>query len=64
MRYYYDGDLPAIIQVGEHQFVERRLVNMWCMDTNIAWYVYILNVHGLANLYISQEVFHKLCPYL
>ncbi|KAF8807013.1 hypothetical protein BYT27DRAFT_7292820 [Phlegmacium glaucopus] len=37
LRHYYDGDLPAIIQVGEHQYVERRLVDMWTTDSNIAW---------------------------
>ena len=39
MRHYYDGNVPEIIQVGEHQFVECRLVNMWTIDTNVAWYV-------------------------
>lgn len=39
MRYYYDGTLPEIIQVGEHQFVERKVVNMWSTDANISWFV-------------------------
>ncbi|KAF8958550.1 hypothetical protein BDZ97DRAFT_1923591 [Flammula alnicola] len=37
MRHYYDGSTPEIIQVGEHQFVERKVVNMWRTDTNISW---------------------------
>ncbi|KDR67274.1 hypothetical protein GALMADRAFT_283614 [Galerina marginata CBS 339.88] len=37
MRYYYDEEIPDIIQVGEHQFVEKRVLKMWCTDTNIAW---------------------------
>ncbi|KAF8809420.1 hypothetical protein BYT27DRAFT_7254557 [Phlegmacium glaucopus] len=37
MRYYYDGDLPDVIQVEEHQFVERKVVNMWRTDMNVAW---------------------------
>ena len=36
-RTYYGG-IPDILQVGEHQFVERPVVEMWLtmMDT---WYV-------------------------
>ncbi|KAF8815547.1 hypothetical protein BYT27DRAFT_7225037 [Phlegmacium glaucopus] len=36
MWYYYDGDLPDVIQVGEHQFIERKVVNVWCTDMNVA----------------------------
>jgi hypothetical protein len=35
-RIYYDG-LPDIIQVGEHQFVERRVIALWRTDMNLAW---------------------------
>lgn len=54
MRHYYGGDFPAVIQVGEHQFVERRLVNMWCMDINISWCILILQ---FLNLLIN--IFHR-----
>ena len=43
MRRYYDGTIPDIIQVGEHQFVEKKVVNMWRTDMNISWYV--LTIH-------------------
>lgn len=39
MRHYYDGTLPEILQVGEHQFVEKKVVNMWSTDANISWFV-------------------------
>jgi len=28
MRYYYNGEIQAILQVGEHQFVEQRVIRM------------------------------------
>ncbi|KAF8152442.1 hypothetical protein B0H34DRAFT_800873 [Crassisporium funariophilum] len=37
MRHYYNSSIPEIIQVGEHQFVERKVVDMWRTDTNISW---------------------------
>ncbi|EDR02614.1 uncharacterized protein LACBIDRAFT_308276 [Laccaria bicolor S238N-H82] len=37
MRNYYDGAIPEIIQVGEHQFVELKVLHMWRADTNISW---------------------------
>ena len=43
MQRYYDGAIPDIIQVGEHQFVEKKVVNMWRTDMNISWYV--LTIH-------------------
>ena len=54
MRYYYDEEIPDIIQVGEHQFVEKKVLKMWCTDTNIAWYVLLLvsqflQVKGIYN---------------
>jgi hypothetical protein len=39
IQYYYEGELPELIQVGEHQFVERKVVFMWTIDTNISAYV-------------------------
>jgi hypothetical protein len=36
VRTYYDG-IPAVIQVGNHQFVERQLVHLWRTDMNVAW---------------------------
>ncbi|KAF8182922.1 hypothetical protein BJ912DRAFT_1023308 [Pholiota molesta] len=39
MRYYYEGEPPMIIQVGEHQFVEERVINMWRADMHVSWCV-------------------------
>ncbi|KAF8162630.1 hypothetical protein B0H34DRAFT_780644 [Crassisporium funariophilum] len=32
----YDG-IPDILQIGEHQFAERKLVNMWIMMMLLSW---------------------------
>jgi len=37
-RLYYSG-IPEYIQVGEHQFVEQRIVKMWVNMMLVAWYV-------------------------
>jgi len=39
-RIYYDN-IPDIIQVGEHQFVEKRVIEMWRTNMNIAWFVFV-----------------------
>ena len=41
MCYYYwgDRDLPNIIEVAEHHYVERKLINLWCADMSVAWFV-------------------------
>jgi hypothetical protein len=39
MRSYYEGNPPAIIQVGEHQFIEQKVIDMWRIDMHVAWYV-------------------------
>jgi hypothetical protein len=28
-RIYYDADIFDIIQIGEHQFVERKVIELW-----------------------------------
>jgi hypothetical protein len=38
VRTYYDG-IPDVIQVGEHQFVERRVVQLWTDLMLVAWCV-------------------------
>jgi hypothetical protein len=35
-RIYYDG-IPEIIQAGEHQFVERRVVVLWVTLMLVSW---------------------------
>jgi hypothetical protein len=35
-RIYYDG-IPEIIQVGEHQFVEQQVVEMWINLMLVSW---------------------------
>src|ERR1700761_5839702 len=38
LRTYYPG-VPDLIQVGEHQFAESRLVNMWISSMLLGWCV-------------------------
>ncbi|KAF8219601.1 hypothetical protein L208DRAFT_1339007, partial [Tricholoma matsutake] len=35
---YYDG-IPNVLQVGEHQFAERRLIQLWITMMLVSWYV-------------------------
>lgn len=35
-RIYYDG-IPCILQIGEHQFAEIKLVNMWIAMMLLSW---------------------------
>ena len=49
MRHYYDGDMPNIIQVAEHQYVEHQLINMWTTAMNVAWWVEALMLLSLFN---------------
>jgi hypothetical protein len=37
-RVYYET-IPDVLQVGEHQFVERRLIDMWINLMLVAWCV-------------------------
>ncbi|KAJ7157857.1 hypothetical protein C8R43DRAFT_882920 [Mycena crocata] len=37
MRTYY-GDTPKYLQMGEHQFAERRVMGMWITLMLVAWY--------------------------
>lgn len=50
MRHYYDGDMPNIIQVAEHRYVECWLINMWTTDMNIAWWIEALMLLSLFNM--------------
>jgi len=36
IRHYYSG-IPDILQVAEHQFVEKKLVNLWIMLMVVSW---------------------------
>jgi hypothetical protein len=36
VRHYYSG-IPNILQVAEHQFVEKKLVNLWIMLMVVSW---------------------------
>jgi hypothetical protein len=40
VRTYYGG-IPKYIQVGEHQFVERKLVGMWISLMLVAWCTFL-----------------------
>jgi hypothetical protein len=46
VRTHYDG-VPDVIQVGEHQFVERRVIELWRELMLVAWYV---QVNSLLHL--------------
>lgn len=39
-RTYYGG-VPDLIQVGEHQFIEKRVVNLFIGMMLVAWYAYL-----------------------
>ena len=38
----YYGGVPDIIQVGEHQFIEKRVLNLFIRMMLVAWYVCLL----------------------
>ena len=38
MRVYYGGR-PKYIQVGEHQFVEDKVIDWWISSMLMGWYV-------------------------
>jgi hypothetical protein len=42
VRTYYGG-IPKYIQVGEHQFVERKLVGMWISLMLVAWCAFLFS---------------------
>jgi hypothetical protein len=54
VRTYYDG-IPDIIQVGEHQFTERRLIQLWITLMLVSW-TSATNCARLYNLTLSSIV--------
>ena len=50
---YYDS-LPAIIQVGEHQFVERKLMNLWISMMLLAW-TSATNCAQMFNISVAND---------
>lgn len=62
-RVYWDG-IPDAIEVGEHQFVERRVIEGWLLDMLHSWYVYVF-IMARFSLRIcvrtEQEIRNKLC---
>ena len=50
-RIYYDT-IPEILQIGEHQFAELKLVNMWVMMMLLSW-TSATNCARIYNLGIS-----------
>jgi CxC5 like cysteine cluster associated with KDZ transposases len=50
VRHYYDR-IPDFIQVGEHQFIERKLADLWIGLMVLGWYIY------------SQQIVRQ-CPLL
>lgn len=38
VRQYYAGQLPNVLQVGEHHFVERRVIDLWVHLILTSWY--------------------------
>lgn len=49
-RFYYEN-LPKILQIADHQFVERRLIDTWCTSTNIAW----VSFANCAAIYLNSH---------
>ncbi|KAJ6463105.1 hypothetical protein DFH09DRAFT_1492323 [Mycena vulgaris] len=56
MRAYY-GDKPKFIQIGEHQFVERKLVGMWVSMMLLAW-VSATNCSRMYDMALSEQQQH------
>jgi hypothetical protein len=52
-RIYYDN-LPDIIQVGEHQFVERKLIDVWISMMLLAW-TSATNCARMFNMSIADD---------
>jgi hypothetical protein len=51
-RFYYDShDLPDILQVADHQFIERGLIDMWRTSTNVAW----VSFANCAAIYLNTH---------
>lgn len=46
MRIYY-GDVPKYLQVGEHQFVQDKVIELWISTTLLGWYVMYVNVYKM-----------------
>ncbi|KAJ7226864.1 hypothetical protein GGX14DRAFT_627313 [Mycena pura] len=53
MRTYYPG-VPDLIQVGEHQFAELKLVNMWISSMLLGWFS-ATNCAKLYDLALSDR---------
>jgi len=51
IRTYYPG-VPDLIQVGEHQFVEKQLVNLWVDLMLTAWQVIFSCAQSVYGSYI------------
>ena len=47
---YFDN-LPHILQIADHQFIERRLIVMWRTSTNAAW----VSFANCATLYLNTH---------
>lgn len=48
---HYDG-IPDIIQVGKHQFAEKRLIQLWISLMLVSWQV--TNGKSLVNLFVDS----------
>ncbi|EFI27234.1 hypothetical protein CC1G_15062 [Coprinopsis cinerea okayama7 len=53
-RTYYDN-IPSILQIGEHQFAETRLINSWINLMLVAW----VSASNCANHYNATMFKHK-----
>jgi hypothetical protein len=49
VRTYYMG-IPSYILVGEHQYVEVKVVRMWIAQMLLGWYVFF------ASIYVHSQV--------
>ncbi|KAF7332740.1 hypothetical protein MKEN_00157500 [Mycena kentingensis (nom. inval.)] len=58
VRSYYDG-IPDFLQIGAHQFVERRLVGLWTSMMLLAW-VSATNCAKSYDMALSQQEVHDM----
>ncbi|KAJ6536225.1 hypothetical protein B0H19DRAFT_1271016 [Mycena capillaripes] len=57
VRTYYAG-IPELIQIGEHQFAELKLVNMWISSMLLGWFS-ATNCAKLYDIALSDRAKHE-----
>ena len=60
----YYGGVPDLIQVGEHQFIEKRVVNLfigmmliaWCMPRQPLWFLSMMFIPGHLQQMLPEYI--------